>query len=190
MDDERELTSKETLIKAFGLFWSESAVNWKGKKLYGERQHYKANKRRPIGREPLCNAWEQQGIYALYSDFKLVYVGMTTSQQGLGARLNDHRTEHQVAGRWDAFSWYGLRAYDDKGKLQSYKAPRAVNAETLARTLELSAILIAEPLLNRAAGKFPGAERILQRKIAHTSEEEKLDSILREIRRLQVKTKA
>ena len=53
---------------------------------------------------------EQRGIYALYSDYGLVYIGQTGSGNNrLFGRLNSHRITGHLSGRWCRFSWFGIR---------------------------------------------------------------------------------
>src|ERR1700680_4765828 len=52
---------------------------------------------------------EQRGIYALYANYDLVYVGQTgAGDDRLFKRLKVHRTDH-LAERWDRFSWFGTQ---------------------------------------------------------------------------------
>jgi len=52
----------------------------------------------------------QIGVYALYADFDLVYVGQVGGggSNRLLNRLRDHNKK--LAGRWNRFSWFGLVA--------------------------------------------------------------------------------
>jgi hypothetical protein len=63
--------------------------------------------------------------------------------------------------RWDSFSWFGIDSYSATGKRKPYKDSK-VKDSTIARTLELVAILVADPPMNRSQGKFKGAEKIVQ----------------------------
>ena len=59
------------------------------------------------------SVWEQRGLYVLWGDWRVIYVGRAT-QQGLGNRLQLHR-RWRLAGRWDRFSWYGFRKINKNG---------------------------------------------------------------------------
>lgn len=129
--------------------------------MQGRRRHYRQNKNNVSRKVREVEAWGQRGIYAIYSDFKLVYVGEAISSEGIGARLFAHHSKPQLHGRWDSFSWFGIDGYNADGKPVPYQ-PIKVTAPTIARTLELVAILVADPPMNRAQGRFKGAERIDQ----------------------------
>jgi predicted GIY-YIG superfamily endonuclease len=47
-----------------------------------------------------------KGVYALYYEHDLLYVGQTF-HQNLGDRLKQHLKDEK-ATRWDSFSWYGI----------------------------------------------------------------------------------
>jgi hypothetical protein len=158
---EADAPSEATLIRAYGEYWSRTAVDWKSKELSGQRRHYRKTSKSLESREKRCNAWEQRGIYALYSDFKLIYVGMASSSDGIGSRLYAHHEKPRLTRRWDSFSWFGIDGFDHEGKRTSY-APIEVNPNLLVRSLELAAILIADPPLNRSQGRFKGAEQLDQ----------------------------
>ena len=156
-DNEEVESLGDTLIHAYGEYWSREAVDWKSKKISGERR-----KIRGTSKAKHCEVWNQRGIYALYKDFKLVYVGLAISKtRGIGSRLHDHCTKASKRDRWDSFSWFGIDSYDNAGKLKPDVASK-VNEATIIRTLELVAILVADPPMNRSKGKFTGAERISQ----------------------------
>src|SRR6266542_1963249 len=53
------------------------------------------------------DVWEQQGIYVLWHEWQVMYVGKAIST-ALGSRLRNHLSD-RLAGRWDRFSWYGIR---------------------------------------------------------------------------------
>ncbi len=49
------------------------------------------------------------GVYALYADYELVYVGQTgAGNQRLFRRLRDHKKDH-LSERWNRFSWFGTQ---------------------------------------------------------------------------------
>ncbi|HTC75758.1 MAG TPA: hypothetical protein VK684_09295 [Edaphobacter sp.] len=165
-------------------------MRWLGttKKLLGERQHYKKNLKNKTAKVKRCDAWGQHGIYARYSDFQLVYVGLANSKgDGIGSRLRAHHKFARMANRWDSFSWFGINRYDEKGKMKPY-VKRALSEAPIIRTLELIAILIADPRLNKSHGQFQGAERILQARIDYRRDA--TDSVVKlrnEIRALTAK---
>jgi hypothetical protein len=76
-----------------------------------------------------------EGIYVLFQDWSVVYVGKT-GDQPLGRRLKQHRVD-DVAGRWDRFSWFGVRNINSDGSLGATPLPsRQVRAKEVIDTLE------------------------------------------------------
>src|SRR5205823_7581067 len=94
------------------------------------------------------NVWEQRGIYVLFQDWEVVYVGKT-GERPIGPRLRWHLSD-DVAGRWDRFSWYGVRRINQNGSLAAIPAPgrRIVSADAI-HTLEALLIRVTAPSLNR-----------------------------------------
>ena len=145
------------LIKSYGQFWNPNIVDW------GARGP--GNKGKLLGKVAVgtrlveTDIWEQRGIYTLHDDFRVVYVGKT-EEQNLGKRLRDHLTD-RFAGRWDMFSWYGLKQINKTGKLRQH-GQRQVLPGTIIGTLESLAILVSDPPLNRKREKLPGAKSVEQ----------------------------
>lgn len=75
------------MIRAYGLHWSSNKVHWgrRGAGNAGRLLGYEANRNNPV------DFRNQKGIYALYDDCDLVYVGQVgTGNIGLLERLRDH----------------------------------------------------------------------------------------------------
>jgi hypothetical protein len=165
-------------IKTYGEFWSRDNILTSKRKIYGRRRNIALQ----------CNVWDQRGIYALYENFKIVYVGKA-DDRGIGKRLSEHR-KGRFSKRWDSFSWFGVQAFDKKGEPIPYAGRTSTRSEAI-RSLELLAILMSDAPLNRQQGKFPGAEKIWQ--VESVSKEaaldEKLDEILLELKSLKGKQK-
>lgn len=136
------------IIKVYGEFWNRNRVDWTAREMWGVR---KGKKR--------CDIWDQRGIYALYKDFRIVYVGQADGR-GIGVRLCEHRTD-RFAERWDSFSFFGICEVDKHGKARPAKQ-LAVPPTSIVRSLELIGILLSAPPLNRARGRFPDAEKVYQ----------------------------
>ena len=147
------------MIRTFGLFWKRQGVYWGVKGPGGAGTLLGASQR---GDEQKIDFRDQRGIYALYSEFELVYVG----QAGAGgnrllARLRYHLSDH-LADRWDRFSWFGTRFVRADGTL-SQDAMHANTETTVAlNVLEAVAIAIAEPRLNLRRGNWGGATQYFQ----------------------------
>ncbi len=125
-------------LRAFGMFWQRSYVSWTGPaKLFGLQQ---------LGATQV-NFAEQAGVYLLHDRERVIYVGRATST--LYARLKYHTTD-RLGGRWDRFSWFGLRSVGEDGSLA--EAPISWTHEVVIETLEALLIEAMEPPLNRKGG--------------------------------------
>jgi hypothetical protein len=138
------------LVRTVGMFWREDHVFWgagnQAGALYGVP--LKATTTEPI------DFREQIGIYALYADYQLVYVGQAGSgNQAIFERLKEHR-KNDLAGRWNRFSWFGVLRVLASGELSN---PTEALHPALGSVLDhIEAILIhtAEPPMNSQGGRF------------------------------------
>jgi len=151
------------LIRTMGLFWRREDVFWgkggKGNKAKLLGLSVKAKRDEPI------DFWEQVGVYALYADYELVYIGQAgTGKQRLGHRLRK-RTRDHLSGRWDSFSWFGVCKVLANGLLPAPPTGRIADLPEILNILEGVAISVAEPALNRQGGRFGEAvEQYLQKR--------------------------
>ena len=138
------------MIKNIGLLWNEADVFWGAS---GHRGTLLGLPTHNLTAGPV-DFREQIGIYVLYADFEIVYVGQTgTGSQRLWARLRAHRRD-DLAGRWNKFSWFGMRVVRSDCQLGvEGKRWRAGLAEVLNQ-MEAIIIHTAEPPLNRQGGRF------------------------------------
>jgi predicted GIY-YIG superfamily endonuclease len=143
-----------SLIQNYGLFWRTENVYW------GERGQ--GNAGRILGyrwgdAQRIVDFSQQVAVYTLCSDYKVLYVGQTGfGTNRLRARLLQHRRDH-LAGRWNQFSWFGLRWVREPNNDDALAQPAAnVNSPTSNVLDHFEAILIhaAEPPLNRRGGDF------------------------------------
>ncbi len=132
-------------LRAFGMFWRRDHVLWRGKPgLYG-RQGIAATR---------VNFAGQIGVYLLHDRDRVIYVGRATDT--LAARLMAH-TIDRLGGRWDRFSWFGLRNVGPDGALTDARVPW--DERVVIETLEALLIESLEPPLNRRRGdNFSGVE--------------------------------
>ena len=138
------------LICTYGLFWRVDNVFWGRPKNSGSLIGVPASAK-GFGKVEFR---EQAGIYALYADYDLIYVGQTGGKgQKLMARLSQHRKK-DLAGRWNMFSWFGTRSVLDTGALKAEKAGASSTHQVVLNHLEAILIHIAEPALNRQGGKW------------------------------------
>jgi len=143
--DESTISEEHGIIGAFGMYWRRDKVNWKttSVKLFG--QTYK-------GKSEKVNFSGQVGIYLLYDGHSLIYVGQTKKRvddNSLGARLKEHNSD-KFAGRWDRFSWFGLRSVKENGQLMDLHSNAEI--EFVISLLEGVLIECMEPPLNRRRG--------------------------------------
>jgi hypothetical protein len=143
------------LIRAYGEFWNPEAVYW-GEAGAGKRGKLPGRVRKGA-KSVETDAWEQDAIYALHLDFKVVYVG----KGALGKRLRAHLSDRH-AGRWDMFSWYGLKIIKADGSLRAAPAKRMLDLATIQASLEALAIGLVDPPLNRRREALKGADPVEQ----------------------------
>ena len=139
--------SQTGALRAFGMFWQRDAVMWSAKaKLLG---------RQGAGATDV-NFATQVGVYLLHDRERVIYVGRATDT--LFTRLKAH-TGDRLGGRWDRFSWFGLRSVGPDGELSDEVMPW--NQEVVVETMEAVLIESLEPPLNRKRGdNFSGAEYV------------------------------
>jgi len=134
-------------LRAFGMFWQRDSVLWNGKTQLLGRQGAGATN---------VNFAGQIGVYLLHDRDRVIYVGRAVDT--LFARLKAH-TADRLAGRWDRFSWFGLRSVRDNGELSNTEVPWSQNV--VVETMEALLIESLEPPLNRRRGdNFSAAEYI------------------------------
>ena len=144
-DDDAESGS----LEAFGVYWERRRVKWNGQpRLFG-RAHPKADR---------VNLASQRGVYLLYDEHRVVvYVGQAT-KQSIWQRIAQH-TLDRLTGRWQRFSWFGIRPVAEDGNLGSV-ATGTISPKRLIRTLEALLIEALEPRQNRAGSSYSGQEYI------------------------------
>ncbi|MEA3036557.1 MAG: hypothetical protein QOH04_2329 [Sphingomonadales bacterium] len=132
-------------LRAFGMFWQRSYVVWSGQPRLLGRQSEGASE---------VDFKEQVGVYLLHDRDRVIYVGRAADT--LFARLKAHTTD-RLSGRWDRFSWFGLRPVNENGSLG--EPASAWTHSIVIETLEALLIESLEPPLNRKRGdNFSGAE--------------------------------
>jgi hypothetical protein len=125
-------------LRAFGMFWQRDSVLWSGApKLLG---------RQGAGATDV-NFADQVGVYLLHDRDRVIYVGRAADT--LFARLKAHTTD-RLGGRWDRFSWFGLRAVENDGALADSRVPWS--QDVVIETMEALLIESLEPPLNRRRG--------------------------------------
>lgn len=158
MRNKRKKTAESKLIENMGLFWKADDVFWGQPKRQGTLLGVQA--KNVTGSE--INFRDQIGIYVLYSDYKIVYVGQTgKGNQKLLHRLKQHLSD-ALSGRWDRFSWFGTRRVLGNNSLQTPKEAAHPSTEQILNYMEGILIHTAEPPLNRQGGRLKDVIRYLQ----------------------------
>ena len=152
------------MFRSYGLFWREDRIfwGWRGKQghLKGRGVDKATGKTKTTSR-PIDFQY-QIGIYALYYDFELVYVGQvgpnTDENKGrtLLDRLKDHRDGYN-SERWDRFSWFGLRdvkSSDEELTKIREKGLSGVTKIQILNMFEAVMIALSEPKLNVQRGRM------------------------------------
>ncbi len=148
------------MITHYGLFWSERDVFW-GKQGKGNTGQLLGRERTLLGRRGAPTAEEREsqkdyreyvGLYCLYGDGALLYVGEAglDTERSLFARLKAHRSG-PMAGRRDHFSWFGRANCGGQ-----------CDVKTALGQLEAAAIAIINPGFNRQSGTFANAVQVFQ----------------------------
>lgn len=142
-----EQATEAGALQAFGMFWLRDEVLWESRRLLGRQNPDSAN----------VDFAKQVGVYILHDRDRVIYVGRASSE--LFTRLKAH-TIDRLRGRWDRFSWFGLRSVDEDGNLSDHQAPWT--PEVVIETMEALLIESLEPPLNRRRGDNFSALEFLQ----------------------------
>ena len=136
------------LIRNVGQFWRRDEVFWGRQRNPGKLLGVPSKERK----SDEVDFWDQRGIYILYADYHLVYVGQT-GDQGLGKRLRQH-SRGDLAGRWNMFSWFGIRYVKNDGLLSEMPEVKNLGIESILDHVEAVLIGAAEPPMNSQGGRF------------------------------------
>jgi hypothetical protein len=138
------------MIRSFGLHWRADRVFWGRPNDAGTLLGAASRSRlaKPV------DFREQRGIYALYAEYELVYVGQTgAGNDRLFRRLKCHRTDH-LSERWDRFSWFGTQWVTERQHLSKDTAAVHENVAAALNMLEAVSVAISEPRLNLQRGRW------------------------------------
>lgn len=126
------------LIANYGLSWKLSETEWES-----ANKVLKAH-RGLVGQRPgkrRANFWGQDGIYVLYRNHEVHYVGVS---KRLGERLRTH-TKDRHQDMWDEFDWYGFCKVTDRkdsnGFLTLEERLRLVKVKTWKVRADIEAVL-------------------------------------------------
>ncbi|SDE85307.1 HTH domain-containing protein [Limimaricola pyoseonensis] len=137
------------IVTSIGMYWRATEVDWKrAPKLMGKQQE---------DSDPI-DFCDQVGIYLLHDRGRVIYVGRSIDRP-LGQRLYEH-TRDRLNGRWERFSWFGLKEVDAHGKLKG-SAP-SFEMEKVVAAFEAILIESLEPPQNRKRGDHFKAVEYIQ----------------------------
>lgn len=173
---------EKSIVKTYGLYWRRDHVNWnrsaeKGE-LLGFSKDRKSTEKVDFNR--------QVGIYILYHDFKIVYVGQVGKgdKKTLYSRLKDY-TRNLKNHRWNQFSWFGIKWVNKSGVL-SGGGNITASKETLLSTIEAILIDGCEPSLNKQGGQWKNAVQYFQHEMLDdTNTKQQLDSLIKKQDKLE-----
>jgi hypothetical protein len=146
------------MIRSYGVHWHIDRVFWGRQNNAGTLlgAASRSSRARPV------DFREQRGIYALYADYELVYVGQTgAGNDRLFHRLKCHRTDH-LSERWNRFSWFGTQWVTQQHQLSNDTAAVHQSVEAALNMLEAVSIAISEPRLNLQRGRWGGTTQYYQ----------------------------
>lgn len=156
---------EQVMFRSYGLFWREDHIFWGWSKVKGhlKGQEVDNDTGKTKTRSPEIDFRDQIGIYALYYNFELVYIGQvganTDDSRGksLFDRLKDHR-DGRHSERWDRFSWFGVQDVKNSEELTKFRtAPLSgVTRGQVLDLFEAVGIALSEPKLNLQRGKLRG----------------------------------
>jgi hypothetical protein len=146
------------MIKTFGVHWRADHVFWGRQNKPGTLLGAASRSAKAVP----VDFRDQRGIYALYAEYELVYVGQTgAGDDRLFKRLKMHRSDH-LSERWNRFSWFGTQWVTQQHKLSTDTAAVHQSVEAALNSLEAVVIAIAEPRLNLQRGKWSDATQYYQ----------------------------
>lgn len=138
-EEEPEEDVDRRIVRCVGMYWHHSKVSWRTKpRILGQEQQ---------GAKEIDFS-NQIGVYLLHDRSRIIYVGRSIDRP-LGVRLSEH-TRDRLNGRWDRFSWFGLRGVDDDGKLTEPEL--SVDLSGIVSLMEAILIESLEPPQNRKRG--------------------------------------
>jgi len=148
------------MIRCYGVHWHADRVNWGKKGPHNQGTLLGAASK--SARAVPVDFRKQRGIYALYADYELVYVGQTgAGNDRLFKRLKAHRFDH-LSERWNRFSWFGTQWVTKRHELSIDTAGVHETVEATLNVMEAVAIAVAEPRLNLQRGRWSDTKKYFQ----------------------------
>ncbi|MGH7046319.1 MAG: GIY-YIG nuclease family protein [Stellaceae bacterium] len=129
------------MIRSYGLHWHVERVFW-GKQIVNGTLMGAASKSKVA--KPI-DFRDQRGIYALYADYELVYIGQAGSgNDRLFKRLRAHKRDH-LSERWNRFSWFGTQWVTQQSLLSKDIVNIQVDISKALNIIEAVTTAISEP---------------------------------------------
>ncbi|WP_423447510.1 hypothetical protein AABM36_04405 [Kocuria sp. KSNUG] len=154
------------------MFWRRDLVDWS----------VGSNAVRVLGRqsqdEDPTDFARQIGVYLLHDGARTIYAGRVSSPR-LGARLAEH-TKDRLSGRWDRFSWFGLRPVLSTGLLG--EAGSNFGTDLVVATMEAILIEGLEPPQNRRQGDGMTGQEFTQAEDPSLQEQDLIATLLRQLK--------
>ena len=148
-NDELDATDvpENLAVAAYGLHWERDKVDWSARRLLG----YDIDP----SLDSAIDFANQQGVYLLHSWQSVVYVGKTSAREGgLFQRLHNHHSRQVWSGKWERFSWFGLRRIDEAGTIVD--SPDSASKEVVTALMESVLIETLRPSFNNQQGHYMG----------------------------------
>lgn len=148
-DGEKDI--QDSLITAYGRFWSRALWEENEKRLFGTSIKTK--------NAPSVDFTKNKGIYLLHKGYEVIYVGQA---RVLNNRLNDHTIDDKRC-RWDSFSWFSIspikNGIDEEDEIKAKKVTKEIEERAILDTLEALLIETLGPSRNKKVGNdFDGRE--------------------------------
>lgn len=149
------------LIGAYGRFWERSHVDFDvhGWRLLG-RQGINT------GTIKVVDFRYARGIYVLYNEIGVYYVGLASGESSIGRRLKDHLRDEHGSG-WSRFSWFAFDSPSLKGGadgvhgVEFYQSVQVTDSQVI-RDLEALLQVAMQPFANKSQTKFADASEWIQ----------------------------
>lgn len=146
------------MIRSYGVHWHIDRVFWGKQNQSGTLLGAASRSTQAVP----VDFREQRGIYALYANYELVYIGQTgAGDDRLFKRLKAHRSDH-LSERWNRFSWFGTQWVTNQRSLSTDTAAIHPSVEVALNIMEAVSIAIGEPRLNLQRGRWSNATQYFQ----------------------------
>lgn len=151
------------IIGAYGLFLEQRLVDW-----YARPWRLRGRQGLNSGSLRIVDFRRARGVYILYNDVKVYYVGLAVGANGVGSRIRYH-LDDKHSQKWNRCSWFTFDSPNVEGVIgddgvetvaQTYNGVESLDTKDLIRDLEALLQQAMQPLANKAMTQFAeGGER-------------------------------